>query len=151
MGHSAGGHIAALLATDGRYLHAVGMAPRELDGVIGLAGPYDFLPFTDPKVQKVFGPEKEWPLSQPVNFVDGDEPPFLLLHGGADDLVWPRNSEHLAARLVARHEQVTLEILPGVGHIGLVSGFAYPRFSPALERSLDWIRARAPVAPMLAP
>lgn len=146
MGHSAGAHIAALLATDGRYLHAVGMAPRDLRGVIGLAGPYDFLPFTDPKVQQVFGPEQEWPRSQPVNFVDGDEPPFLLLHGADDDLVWPRNSENLTAKLRAANESVTLEILPGVGHISLVEGFAYPRQSPVLDRSLRWIQARAAVA-----
>lgn len=143
MGHSAGAHIAALLATDGHYLRAVGMAPRDLRGVIGLAGPYDFLPFTDPKVQEVFGPKPTWPLSQPVNFVDGDEPPFLLLHGADDDLAWPSNSQHLAARLEAAGEPVTLEILPGIGHVRLVNGFAYPSVSPVLDRSLRWMRARA--------
>lgn len=147
MGHSAGAHIAALLATDGHYLRAVGMAPRELRGVVGLAGPYDFLPFTDPKVAQVFGPESQWPRSQPVNFVDGDEPAFLLLHGADDDLAWPRNSQRLAARLQAAGEPVALEILPGIGHIRLLLGFAYPSQSPVLERSLRWIRARSAAAP----
>jgi len=139
MGHSAGGQIAALLATDAHYLQAVGMKPRDLAGVIGLAGPYDFLPITDPKIKIVFGPEKDWPLSQPVNFVDGDEPPFLLLHGASDRKVWPMNSQHLAAKLRAQHEAVTVEIVPDTGHIGLINGFVSPRFSPALNDSLRWI------------
>lgn len=141
MGHSAGGQIAALLATDARYLHAVGMTPRDLAGVIGLAGPYDFLPITDPKIKIVFGPQQDWPLSQPVNFVDGDEPPFLLLHGASDRKVWPMNSEHLAKKLRARHEAVTLEIVPDTGHIGLINGFLSPRFSPVLSDSLRWMNA----------
>jgi acetyl esterase/lipase len=141
MGHSAGGQIAALLATDARYLQAVGMQPHDLAGVIGLAGPYDFLPITDPTIKTVFGPEKDWPLSQPVNFVDGDEPPFLLMHGASDTKVWPMNSEHLAAKLRAQHEAVTLEIVPDTGHIGLINGFASPRFSPVLDDSLRWIDA----------
>jgi acetyl esterase/lipase len=143
MGHSAGGQIAALLATDARYLRAVGMAPRDLAGAIGLAGPYDFLPIVDPKIKTVFGAEKDWPLSQPVNFVDGDEPPFLLLHGASDRKVRPMNSEHLAAKLRAQHEPVTLEIIPDTGHVGLVNGFVSSRFSPALDDSLRWIDATA--------
>lgn len=44
MGHSAGAQIAALLATDGRYLAAREMRKSDIAGVIGLAGAYDFLP-----------------------------------------------------------------------------------------------------------
>jgi acetyl esterase/lipase len=141
MGHSAGGQIAALLATDAEYLQAVGMRPRDLAGVIGLAGPYDFLPIVDPKIKAVFGAEKDWPRSQPVNFVDGDEPPFLLIHGASDTTVRPTNSQHLAAKLQGQREPVVLKIVPATGHIGLLSGFASPRFSPVLEDSVDWINA----------
>jgi acetyl esterase/lipase len=141
MGHSAGGQIVALLATDASYLRAVAMRPRDLAGVIGLAGPYDFLPITEPDIKIVFGPEKDWPISQPVNYVDGDEPPFFLLHGTDDTRVRPANSEHLAARLRAQGEPVTLEMIPDTGHIGLINGFVSPRFSPVLEDSLRWINA----------
>ncbi|HTA64340.1 MAG TPA: alpha/beta hydrolase [Xanthomonadaceae bacterium] len=120
MGHSSGAHIAAMLGTDGGYLDAVGMKPRDLAGVIGLAGPYDFLPLTDPDLKEVFGRESDWPKSQPVNFVDGDEPPFLLLQGSADTLVMPRNAPRLAAKLQAAHEPVELRMFDGVGHAGLL-------------------------------
>lgn len=151
MGHSAGGHIAALLGTDGRYLARSNLRPRQLASVIGLAGPYDFLPITDPSIKQVFGAEKDWPKSQPVNFVDGDEPPFLLIHGGNDRRVWPMNSEHLAARLKGLDETVSLRIIADTGHIGLVNGFFSPRFSPVLEEILAWIGqspgSQAPYAP----
>ncbi len=141
MGHSAGAHIAALLGTDARYLDRQGIRPRELAGVIGLAGPYDFLPITDKRIQRVFADRVLWPASQPVNFVDGDEPPFLLLHGDKDNKVWKQNSEHLAARLQAAGEPVRLRILPGIGHLRLVDGFASTRFSPVLAETTGWIRA----------
>ncbi len=120
VGHSSGAHMAALLGTDAHFLRAVGMQPRDLAGIVGLAGPYDFLPITDPLIKQAFGPESEWPKSQPVNFVDGDEPSFLLLQGTADKLVWPRNAERLAVKLRAQHEAVEVRMLDGASHAGLL-------------------------------
>ena len=122
VGHSAGAHIAAMLGTDGRFLRAVGMQPRELAGIVGLAGPYDFLPLTDPALKTAFGPESQWPASQPVNFVDGDEPPFLLLQGTSDTTVRPFNAQHLAIKLRALHEPVEVRMIDGAGHLGLLLG-----------------------------
>ncbi len=39
-GHSAGGHLAALLATDERYLKAEGLSTEDVRGVIGVSGVY---------------------------------------------------------------------------------------------------------------
>jgi acetyl esterase/lipase len=147
MGHSAGAYMAALLGTDDHYLLHWGMHPRQLAGVIGLAGPYDFAPTVDERIERrVFAGVADWPQTQPVHFVDGDEPPFLLLHGESDRRVWVANSESLARRLRAVGGPVTLKILPGVGHVGLVNGFYSPRFSPALAETLEWMRQRQPEA-----
>jgi len=134
-GHSAGGHIAALLGTDARYLRAQGFAPRDLAGVIAIAGPHDFLPITEADLAAIFGPPERYPDSQPVNFVDGDEPPFLLLHGSDDDLVRPRNSVSLAERLQAAHEPCELRLYPGVGHIRILAAMdlSYERLAPTLD------------------
>jgi acetyl esterase/lipase len=140
-GHSAGAHIAALLATDPRYLAKVGMQPRQLAGVIGIAGPYDFLPLTDPDLIAVFGAERDWPQSQPINFVDGDEPPFLLLHGSGDRLVWLRNSERMAARLEAAGSEVELRRYHGVGHIRILASLRFERLAPARADLLDFVNA----------
>ena len=40
VGHSAGGHLVTLLATDERYLKAVGRSSSEIQGVIALSGVY---------------------------------------------------------------------------------------------------------------
>jgi acetyl esterase/lipase len=77
-----------------------------------------------------------------VNFVDGDEPPFLLLHGDADRTVDPANAPRLAATLRAKGVPVQVVRIPDVGHVGLVNGFRARRFSPVLADSVAWIRAR---------
>ena len=141
VGHSAGAQIVALLATDAHYLAAVGMRPRDLAGVVGIAGPYDFLPLTDPKLIEVFGPESEWPASQPINFVDGDEPPFLLLQGQRDRVVAPRNSEAMEKKLRAARVPVTLNRYPGVGHFRILAGFRYPRLAPTLRDTIAFVTA----------
>lgn len=138
IGHSAGAHIVAMLGTDARYLQAVGMRPRDLSGVVGLSGPYDFLPLTDPDLMAVFDPPAHWPQSQPVNFVDGDEPPFLLFQGTADKTVWPRNSISLASRLRAAGEPVQLHLLEGKGHIGTLIDLLRDG-SEVREQTLDFI------------
>lgn len=140
-GHSAGAHLAALLATDARYLAQVGMQPRDLRGVIGIAGPYDFLPLTDTDLQTLFGPEPQWPESQPVNFVDGDEPPMLLLHGSDDKLVWPRNSRRFSARLRDAGSDVTYLEYPGLGHIRILSGLRSPRYAPTRADLIEFVRS----------
>ncbi len=132
VGHSSGAQIVALLATDARYLTAEGLKPRDLAGVVGLAGPYDFLPLTDPKIKEVFGDESTWPASQPINFVDGDEPPFLLLNGTGDRVVDPRNSSSLAQRLRAAGIAVTQKQYAGVGHFRILAAMRYPALSPTL-------------------
>jgi acetyl esterase/lipase len=141
-GHSAGAHIAALLATDAQYLAAVGMHPRELAGVVGIAGPYDFLPLTDADLIAVFGAKEDWPQSQPVNFVSGDEPPFLLLHGTGDRLVWLRNSERMASKLKAAGSDVELRRYPGVGHIRILASLRFGGLAPVREDLLGFVNGQ---------
>ena len=141
MGHSAGGHIAALLAADPRYLAEVGLRPRELAGMIGLAGAYAFLPFVGNEA-KIFGDDPDGRHdSQPINFIDGDEPPLLLLHGVDDDEVSAHNAELLAERAQTIRDSVVLKLYPGVGHAAIVLAFARGRYSniPALSDTLDFV------------
>lgn len=126
MGHSAGAHIALMLATDARHLDAVGMTPQDLAGAIGLAGPYDFLPFKSERTAEVFDPPAHWPQSQPINFASGREPPLLLLAGEDDDIVSPGNSTRLAARVGELGGKVEVIRYPGTGHRGILAALAAP-------------------------
>jgi len=124
MGHSAGAHIAVMLVADDRFLGAVGISAREIRGVIGLAGPYDFLPLRDPALIALFGAEDGHARTQPMHHVNGDEPAMLLLHGGADETVGAGNSKRLAARVRERGGSAEVKIYPRVGHAGILLALA---------------------------
>jgi acetyl esterase/lipase len=126
MGHSAGAHLAALVTLDTRYLAATGAPPAHIAGVIGLSGPYDFLPLMEPDVQDMFGPPQLYPLSQPINFVRPDAPPMLLVHGEQDVTVLPKNSRNLASALQAKGVAVTLRLYPRLGHADTVAALSEP-------------------------
>lgn len=145
MGHSAGAHIAAMLATDRRFLHAEGLAPTDLAGFVGLAGPYDFLPLKADDLRDMFGPPARFPASQPVRFVNGDEPPTLLVHGLDDGTVLPRNSRRLAAALEAAGVPVDTVFYPDAGHVRVVAALGSPlRFAaPVLTDVAAFLDRRA--------
>ena len=126
MGHSAGAHMAALLGLDGHHLSGFGMDPRrDLRGVIGLAGPYDFLPLRDETLKNIFGPEEDWPGSQPINFAHGEAPPMLLATGDADRAVLPRNTLSLSERLKTLGAEVEAIIYPRIGHELMIGVFSW--------------------------
>ena len=141
MGHSAGAHIAVMLAMDRQYLAAVGMSPDHLRGAIGLAGPYDFLPLSSSRLKEIFGEPEQWPRSQPVNFVSGSAPAMLLATGDEDDIVLPKNTRNLAAKLRAAGGAVKEITYPKVGHRSIVVGLAAPfrDGSPVLKDVADFI------------
>lgn len=123
VGHSAGAYNAAMLALDPRWL---GAERRALKGFVGLAGPYDFLPFDSPVSKAAFGQEREPATTQPINFASGDDPPTLLLHGGRDTTVYPRNSQALQARLAQAGVDARVRIYPDLGHVGILTAIARP-------------------------
>jgi acetyl esterase/lipase len=126
MGHSAGAHMAALLTVDPRYFAAGGLSAPRIAGVIGLSGPYDFLPLLEADVQDMFGPPPLYPESQPINFVHPGAPPMLLVHGLKDDTVWPKNSRNFASALRARGVPVTLKLYPHLVHADTVAAMSLP-------------------------
>lgn len=126
MGHSAGAYNAAMLAADESYLSAVGGSRVWLSGMIGLAGPYDFMPFTDPDIKDMFGPPERYADTQPINHVDGRNPPLLLLHGENDESVWPKNTRNFAAKVRAAGGWVETVIYPKMSHGWIVATLSQP-------------------------
>ena len=142
MGHSAGAHIALLLATNTPYLSAAGVDRTKLPGVIGLSGPYDFLPLKSAKLIGIFGSAND-PSMEAITFAQAPLPRALLVHGTADDTVYPRNSERLAAAWRKAGTPVELKLYPGVGHIDVVACFAdllHAR-APTRDDVLAWLEA----------
>ena len=89
-GHSAGGHLISLLATDPQYLKAVKHAPSEVKGVCSLSGVYEIVAGV-PVLEGPFGKdEKVCKLASPLTHVTGKHPPFLIAYADND---FPRLDE----------------------------------------------------------
>lgn len=122
-GHSAGAYLAAMLAANPQYVRAAGDDPSWIHGVIGIAGPYNFLPLTDPNLIALFDGANR-PETQPITYIDGKRPPMLLAYGSDDTTVGPHNSTDLAEKLKSFNSPVELRAYPSVGHIGIILSLA---------------------------
>lgn len=127
VGHSAGAQIVMLLALDKEYLKQAGGNSDWLSGVVGLAGPYDFLPFTYPYMNDLFGPPATYALSQPINYVRKDAPPLLLIHGLQDHTVAPTNTRSLRDAMIAAGGKVQAEFFENATHSDLIAAFSFER------------------------
>lgn len=124
MGHSAGAYIAAMLALDPRYLLAQGLDRRIIAGVIGISGPYDFLPMRGRYLRDIFDVGHPLPDTQPMTFAGSGGPPLLLLQGDSDRVVAPRNATALAARVNALGGRAMPILYPDLGHIDILLGLS---------------------------
>ncbi len=146
IGHSAGAYNAAMLTLDPELLGAHGLAAkRDIARLIGLAGPYDFLPLETDELRQIFGPGAAGPSTQPISYVDGHNPPALLLAGTADQTVRPANTERLTARIRQHGGPVRSILYPRIDHREIVGAIGAPlRFlCPTLRDCLDFLRAPA--------
>jgi acetyl esterase/lipase len=139
VGHSAGAYNAAMLALDPRGL---GAERRAVKGWVGLAGPYDFLPLKGPVTRAAFGHASDLEATQPINLVAPGAPPCLLLHGGRDETVLPRNSRELARRLKAAAVDARVKVYPVLGHVETLTAIARPlrHRAPVLADTLAFAR-----------
>ncbi|OYX36330.1 MAG: esterase [Caulobacterales bacterium 32-69-10] len=145
MGHSAGAYNAAMLALDRRWLGEVGMDPRlHIRAMVGLAGPYDFLPLQSETLKAIFGPEAQRPATQPIAYVDGTNPPLWLAHDEGDKLVESANTTRLAAAVRAKGGPVEERYYGGLNHQLMVGVIAFPlRFlAPVLREASAFIDAQ---------
>ncbi|MES2711261.1 MAG: alpha/beta hydrolase [Pseudomonadota bacterium] len=142
-GHSAGAHLALLLALDPRFLAAAGAPRCAVAAVLGLAGPYDFLPFDGEDVRAVFAAAADPRETQPISFASADDPPAVLLAGTGDTVVRHGNSERLAQAMRAAGGRAVLRLYPGIGHSEIVAAFAAPLrgIAPVLADSDALLRA----------
>jgi acetyl esterase/lipase len=123
IGHSAGAHLAALVALDpGVYGEGCPLEePRVPDRLVGLAGPYDVTRL-GPLMLPFFGVDPEddpatWaagnPLLQTANNVELSS---LLLHGESDGLVDFRFATDFAEALGGAGSEVLVEVVEGARH-----------------------------------
>ncbi len=133
MGFSAGGHLAALLGTSAGVESLEGRdegSPREssrVQAVCDVSGPVDLAIPTHSIIGKLSvygelaGSASEKPAlvraANPVTYITGKEPPFLIIQGGQDELVVAKHAELLADALRKKGGSVLMVTVQGGGHI----------------------------------
>lgn len=143
-GHSAGGHIATMIALNPAYLQRAGIRADFVKAGVGMAGPYDFLPFDS---KRSIAAMRAWPKpleTQPVHYARADAPPLLLMTGTEDDTVKPRNAIILSQRLTALSAPVEFRAYPGLGHEDLVMALSKPfrGKGPVLDDMAGFLESR---------
>ena len=121
----AGAHIGALLTANPAYLAHEGKDRNAvIRGFAGLAGPYAFTP-DEPDLIDIFGPPERYPAMQVTTFIDGTQPPMLLLYGDADTTVRRYNLDRLEAKIQEKGGAVNNIIYPGTDHLRIVGALGW--------------------------
>jgi acetyl esterase/lipase len=120
-GHSAGGHLVALLATDERYLKAEGLDLRTVQGAICMSGMYH-VPEANTAFDSIFGPGVEnHKAASPLYQVRPHEPPFLILYADHDlALCGKKPAEEFCRALRAKKDRVEIREIKDRNHVGLL-------------------------------
>jgi acetyl esterase/lipase len=125
MGHSSGGHLVSLLATDPKYLADQGLSPGLIRGVIGVSGAfYDLRPVLG--FEDVFGDvEQRWEAS-PLKYVDGTQPPFLVLYAQFDTPYFAIDGPAFCQALINAGSEAEIHMIPDRDHPGIIGRAARP-------------------------
>ena len=147
LGHSAGGHLSALVAFSGDEFGAACPDPYvDVDGLIGLAGVYDtdqLRPYlTDWMGVGATDAPDLWRRANPLEWVrEGSRVPddlrVLLVHGDADVTVPLSQTTALADALTDAGIQARTTVLPGLDHLEV---FQAEHAGPPIEA---WLAAAA--------
>lgn len=123
IGHSAGGHLAALAgladARAGWDVGPYGDQSSRVQAVIALSAPTDltrrYPGWVEELMGEVFGPEQMVSAS-PVTHVGAGAPPFMIVHGEADPVVPVEQAHLLHQALLAAGVPSELVIMQNGGH-----------------------------------
>jgi acetyl esterase/lipase len=94
-GHSAGGHLVALIGADASYLKAEKLSLADIKGVIPISGVY-----TIRNRSKAFGSDDEvLRQASPQTHVQGKRPPFLIIYADKDGKNFDKMAEEFSHAL----------------------------------------------------
>jgi acetyl esterase/lipase len=136
MGHSAGAHIACLVALDEQLRTLAKLESDSVAGIIGLSGVYRFRPETSPIYSDIFSTAKpDFESVKPINYVGKNKVPLLMLHGDQDDTIGIRNAQQMLDAAVAVGQNATLHSQSGYGHIRPI--FDFLPFMPNHQKTMS--------------
>ncbi|MGK2932960.1 MAG: alpha/beta hydrolase [Solirubrobacterales bacterium] len=155
MGHSAGGHLVSLVATQPRFLRGAGVDPGQVEGVISLdAVGLGIRPLTaaaskarsdhiKPVYWNAFGTPAEnreldrWKRASPLEYAGPRDPPFFFVVQN-DEPLRVRESKQMARRLDQRVDPSVLEV--PLTHRQINHTFAQTPNYGATRQAMDFAR-----------
>jgi acetyl esterase/lipase len=138
-GHSAGGHLTALLATDESYLKAHKLSLDNIRGALPLSGVYEIIA-NFPVYKEPFGTDAAaCKLASPLHNVKAKHPPFLIGYGDLDFPTIDTMSEKLCAALKgAKCDACTLKV-KNRDHFSIIIKLALDADDACTKAMLDFI------------
>lgn len=131
-GHSAGGHLAALLALDPSHLQKkYDIAASAIRGVASLSGVYTV------GTLSAFAAADDDP--SPIHHVHAQAPPFLVTYCQWDYLELPKQARDFAEELKKKFVGVKLVYIPGENHISEIID-TLKDTDPTAQALLDFIK-----------
>jgi acetyl esterase/lipase len=158
-GHSAGGHLVALLASDEKYLQAEGLSLKDIRGAIPISGVYRIHdvqinagpprgpgsggrasgPSRNPPFSFVFGSDpKVRRDASPLVHVKPGLPPFLVLYADRDMMTLPEMAREFDTALRAQKCDVQMVEVKQRTHISILLNMAQDS-DPAAQAILQFI------------
>jgi len=140
MGHSAGAHMACMVALDEHYRQLARLDADSVAGIIGLSGVYRLRPEAGSVYADIFAAAAPgFEAVSPVSFVGKNQVPLLLLHGDQDRVVDIGNARHMLEAATSAGHLAELHAQPGYGHARPI--FDFLPFMPSHQRTMSLLLA----------
>jgi len=115
-GHSAGGHLVALLSLDGEYLAKYQLSPQALRGVLAWSGVYNLT--AGESQESVFGKDPQMRrAASPLFYVKAGAPPFVVTYCQWDYFSLPGQAKEFYHALRQAGVEAELVYVPRESHI----------------------------------
>jgi acetyl esterase/lipase len=136
-GHSAGGHLVALLSTDESHFKAHNLSVKDVRAMIPLSGVYTILPIG---LDKAFGTDAAVRrAASPLTHVKGEHPPALIIYADKDYPFLDRMAEQFCGKLKnCKCEARSLKV-EGRTHISIIVQLATNEADPTTQAMLRFI------------
>ena len=136
-GHSAGGHLAALLATNEQYLKAEKLSLKDIKGAMPMSGIYIFL---EGRMEKVIGKGPEAAASaSPIKHVTSEAPPFLIPYADKDFAGCATMSKDFCAALEKKKVEAACLEVKDRNHITVIVRAGSSEADPLTQALLEFI------------
>jgi acetyl esterase/lipase len=140
-GQSAGGHLAALLATNEGYLKTHDLSVKAIKGVIPMSGVYSVPPG---RLKRVLGDTPDAAkTASPLQNVSGKEPPFLILYADRDFPGCGLMSKVFYESLRKNKVEASLLEIKDRNHITIIFRLMFDEADPATQALLGFVASHS--------